>query len=109
MAGKIKCYSVRLDSLTSISEKAYKATAFDGSTAIIPKSMVFGRDYEVQKSDAYWIAAFILEQKDLQYSTKKEAWFDRDSGKMLPTYTIEKHIPKKIEPVNPQVDEDLIR
>lgn len=106
---KIKCYSVRLDSLTSISDKAYKATAFDGSTAIIPKSMVMGKDFDVQKSNAYWISAWILEQKELQYSTKKEAWFDRDSGKMLPTYTIEKHIPAKIEPVNTQPDESLTR
>jgi hypothetical protein len=76
---KIKCYSVRLESLTSISEKSYKAIAFDGSTAFIPKSMVFGNDYEVQKSDAYWIAAFILEKEDckLQYSTKKIKWIER--------------------------------
>ena len=76
---KIKCYSVRLESLVSISDKAYKATAFDGSTAIIPKSMVFGHDYEVQKSEAAWIAAFILEKEDcqLQYSDKKVKWFNR--------------------------------
>jgi len=76
---KIKCYSVRLESLISISEKSYKATAFDGSTAFIPKSMMFGDDYEVSKSDAYWIAAFILEKEDckLQYSSKKVKWFER--------------------------------
>jgi len=76
---KIKCYSVRLESLTSISEKAYRATAFDGSTAVIPKSMVLGEDYEVQKSNAYWIATFILLKEDcsLQYSGKKAQWFDR--------------------------------
>ena len=72
---EIKCYSVRLESLTSISEKAYKATAFDGSFAILPKSQVFGQDYEVQKSDAYWISAWILGQKKLQYSSKKVQWF----------------------------------
>lgn len=96
---KIKCYSVRLSSLTDISEKAYRATAFDGSNAIIPKSMVMGMDYDVLKSDAYWIAAFILEKEDckLQCSFKKEAWFDRDSGKMLPTYIIEKHKPIRKE------------
>lgn len=109
MGSKIKCYSVRLDSLTSISDKAYKATAFDGSTAIIPKSMVMGTDYDVQKSNAYWISAWILEQKELQYSTKKEAWFDRDTGKMLPTYTIEKHIPAKVEAIDVQPSSDLIR
>ena len=44
------CYSVRLSSLTSISEKAYKAVAFDGSEAIIPKSQVLGQDSELTKS-----------------------------------------------------------
>lgn len=75
---KIKCYSVRLQSLVSISDKAYKATAFDGSTAIIPKSQVFDEDLETQKSQAYWIAAFILEKEDcqLQYSDKKIKWFN---------------------------------
>ena len=76
---KIKAYSVRLADLKSISPKAYKATAFDGSSAIIPKSMVLGRDDEVQKTSAYWIAAFILEKEDckLQYSHKKIKWFNR--------------------------------
>jgi hypothetical protein len=74
---KVKCFSVRLESLISISEKCYKATAFDGSTALIPKSQVFGQDYDVSKSDAWWISAWILEQKDLQYSSKKGSFFDK--------------------------------
>lgn len=76
---KIKAYSVRLADLKSISPKAYKATAFDGSSSIIPKSMVFGRDDEVQKTSACWIAAFILEKEDckLQYSHKKVKWFNK--------------------------------
>ena len=96
---KIKCYSVRIKSLVSISDKAYRAKAFDGPEAIIPKSQVFGRDYDVQKSDAWWIASWFLEKDDvhLQCSFKKEAWFDKDSGKMMPTYHIEKHKPEKIE------------
>jgi len=75
---KVKCYSVRLAALTSISEKAYKASGFDGSEAIIPKSAVFGPDCEVQKSDAYWIAAFALKGKSLQYSEKKIEWFEME-------------------------------
>lgn len=76
---KTKCYSVRLESLISISDKAFKAIAFDGSEAIIPKSMVLGHDYEVEKSNAYWIAAFILEKDEcrLQYSSKKVKWLNR--------------------------------
>lgn len=94
---KTKCYSVRLQSLVSISDKAYKATAFDGLMAIIPKSQVFGTDYDVQKSEAYWIASWFLEKEDvkLQCSFKKEAWFDKDTGDMLPTYHIEHHKPEK--------------
>ena len=73
---RTKCYSVRLQSLVSISDQAYKATAFDGSSDIIPKSQVYGPDYEVSKSAAYWIAAWILEKKNIQYSTKKVMWFN---------------------------------
>lgn len=91
--------SVRLESLVSISDKAYKATAFDGSTAIIPKSQVFGMDYEVQKSNAYWISEWVLRQKEIQYSTKKTAWFDKETGNKLPTYKVEKHIPEERDAV----------
>ena len=100
---KTLCYSVRLDSLTSISPKAYKATAFDGSEAVLPKSQVFGQDYDVSKSDAYWIAAWILEKKDLQYSEKKKAWFDSDTGIMKPHIEVYHHIPekKKVEMIEP--------
>jgi hypothetical protein len=96
---KTKCYSVRLSSLTTISEKCYKATAFDGSEALIPKSQVFGQDYSVQKSEAYWISEWILKQKDLQYSGKKQATFDSVTRKEVPTWTIEKHEPTKINPL----------
>ena len=98
---KTKCYSVRLQSLVSISDKAYKATAFDGSTAIIPKSQVFGTDYDVQKSEAYWIASWFLEKEDvyLQCSYKKEAWFD-ENGEIQPNYHVEHHKPKKLQSLN---------
>jgi hypothetical protein len=90
------CYSVRLESLVRISHKALLAIAFDGSQDIIPASQVFGRDYGVMKSDAWWISAWILEKKSIQYSSKKQAWFD-ENGHMMPTYTIERHTPEKKE------------
>ncbi len=105
---KTKCHSVRLESLVSISDKAYKARAFDGSEAIIPKSQVFGHDYDVQKSEAYWISAWILEKKDIQYSTKKEAWFD-ENGNMQPSYHIENHKAERKEPVNLEPHAELTK
>ena len=93
---KTKVISVRVQSLVSISDKAYKVTCFDGSNAIVPKSQVFGQDYDVEKSNAYWISSWILEQKDLQYSTKKTAWVD-EKGLKISNVTIKHHIPKKIK------------
>ena len=102
------CYSVRLESLVRISDKAFKATAFDGSSDIIPASQVFGRDYEVMKSDAYWISAWILEKKSIQYSGKKQAWFN-ENGHQLPTYTINRHTPKKKEAKESNIIEEIKR
>ena len=108
---KTKCFSVRLQSLVSISDRAYKATAFDGSTAILPKSQVFGMDYDVQKSEAYWIAAWILEQKDLQYSDKKAAWYNSETHRLTPHVDIEiiHHKPAKIEPIQSQPLKESLR
>lgn len=102
------CYSVRLESLVRISDKAFKATAFDGSSDIIPASQVMGRDYEVQKSDAWWISAWILGKKSIQYSSKKQAWFDED-GRQMPTYTIERHTPERVDPKESNEINDLKR
>lgn len=96
---KVKCYSVRLKNLERISVKAYKATCFDGSDGFIPASQVFGCDNDVQKSDAYWVSAWILEKSNLQYSGKKVAWFDSETRKMLPSYTVKNHTPSKQAPI----------
>lgn len=104
---RTKCFSVRLESLVSISDKAFKATAFDGSSAILPKSQVFGEDYEVAKSEAYWISEWILQQKSLQFSRKKSAWFDTESRKRLPDYIVEKHIPERINPKHNNIINEL--
>lgn len=93
---RTKCYSVRVESVRKISDKAYIVRSFDGSEDIIPASQVFGQDYEVQKCDAYWISAWILEKKSIQYSRNKEALFDED-GNRLPDYTIERHKPEKVD------------
>jgi len=82
--------------MRKISDKAYAVRSFDGSEDIIPASQVFGPDYGVQKCEAYWIAAWILEKKSIQYSDKKQAWFD-ENGNRLPDITIEKHKPARVE------------
>lgn len=104
-----KCYSVRLKSLTQISDKCYKVVAFDGSEAMIPVSQIFGIDYEVNKSDSYWISSWILDQKKLQFSRKKIGWYDPEAGQVLPNLTIEHHIPNKKEVKQNDPDANLIR
>jgi len=103
------CYSVRLQSLTSISDKCCKAVGFNGSEALIPKQFVYEQDWDVSKSEAWWISTWILERKNIQYSSKKQAWFDRETGRQLPTYTFEKHVPEKVENINVEPDANLTR
>ena len=95
---KTLCYSVRLKEFNRISDKAFKALAYDGSTDIIPSSQIFGYDDSAQKSEAVWISAWILGKKSIQYSKKKKGWFD-ETGKQYPNFKIEKHVPTKIEEV----------
>ena len=106
---RVKCLSVRLKSLVRISDKAFKAESFDGTSDVIPASQIFGRDFDVDKSDAYWIGEWILGKKSIQYSYKKSAWFDSDTRRMLPTYTVEKHKPEKREIVDNNFINDLKR
>ena len=109
---KTKCYSVRLKSLDIISDKAYKAVAFDGSSDIIPASQVFGPDLEVGKSEAWWISAWILEKKSIQYSTKKSAWFQKEDNMpavRLESNTVTHHTPSKIDAVKSNYIDNLKR
>jgi hypothetical protein len=48
-----------------------------------------------------------LEKKNIQYTSRKEAWFDED-GRMLPTYRVERHVPEKRDIVE-NYEEDLRR
>ena len=107
MGTKTKCFSVRVEMLRSISDKAVKITCFDGSSDIFPKSAIFGRDYDVLKCEAYWIAAWILPNKNIQWSEKKSAWFD-EHGNKLPNIKVEKHAPKRVTPIDNTI-EDLKR
>lgn len=98
-----KVYSVRLKSLNQISDKCWKAEDWQGNTFLIPDSQYFGRDYDVIKSDAYWIASWIIDKEDchLQVSTKKIGWYDPKSGRIKPPViiTIEHHVPERIAPI----------
>ena len=107
----VTCHSVRLQSLTEISPKCYLAKCWNGSEAFVPKSVVFGQDWEVQKSEAWWIAAWFLVKEDvhIQYSSKKERRFNKETGAMLPEITYIRHIPEKHIPVKIEPHVDLNR
>lgn len=106
---KTKCYSVRVESMRRISDKCYSARSFDGREALIPASQVYGQDMEVSKSEAWWITAWILEKKDLQYSTKKESFFYTATGKRAPDVEIVVHVPEAIVPRPTPPDHELVR
>lgn len=97
---KVKCYSVRLKSLVPISAKAYVAEDFNGNEDVIPSSQVFGQDWDVLNSEAWWISAWILEKKKITYSNKKESVFDTETGEKQNRVFVHKHIPEAITIIN---------
>lgn len=105
---KIKAYSVRVKSIKDVSDKAVLIESFDGRKDIFPNSQIFANDYDVEKSIAIWVAAWILEKKDIQFSRKKIAWFN-ELGEMLPRYQIKKHVPENKEAVATKPNKALIR
>jgi hypothetical protein len=109
---KTKVLSVRLKSLESISEKCYKATSFDGSTSMVPKSVVFGIDYSVQKSDAYWIAHWFMMKENVKLQCgSKEGWYNPINGNVEPpiNWIVEKHKPEMLTAVEPKQVAELNR
>ena len=97
--GDVLCVSVRLESMYQISDKAFKARDFNGNEDIIPASQVFGIDYDVVKSEAWWISKWILEKKSITYSGKKTAWFSPDSRTKRQSITVTRHTPEDVKPV----------
>jgi hypothetical protein len=97
---KTRVYSVRLKNLTQITPKCHKAIDWQGNEYLIPDSQYFGRDYDVIKSDAFWIAAWIIDKEDcgLMVSTKKEGWYNPNTGIVNPPMIVHHHIPERIEP-----------
>jgi len=111
----ILCYSVKVKEIYSISDKCLKVVCFDGSSDLIPVSQYYGRDWDVEKSESHWISAWILERKDLQYSPKKSAEFEREEHEYLLTQKrsreiiIETHIPLDKSKAKVEHDSSLFR
>lgn len=101
-----KAYSVRVASVEDISPKAVRLTAFDGSSDIFPKSAIFGEDLEVTRYAALWVAAWILPKKELQFSTKKVAFFGGRGQMRRFVVQAEEHKPERVAPAgNNEIDE----
>ena len=60
----------------------------------------------LDKTMEYWIAAWILPKKKIQYSNKKQNWFSA-GGKKLPTITV--HTPSTVAPLNNNIIKTLER
>lgn len=99
---KTLCYSVRLESCYRYSPKSYKLTDYSGNSCFIPAMAFFGEDYEVTKGNAYWIAEWVLKNKDIVYSDKKKAYIDDRGNKTKDVVT---WVPQHMEPVENEIDE----
>jgi len=105
----MKVYSVKLKSLDPISSKCYKARAYNGSEALIPSALIYGRDYSSRGDNAWWIAAWIVEKVGLQHSKKRAGWRD-SSGKIREFVRVLKYVPPALDPIpDPCPAPDLTR
>lgn len=113
LSKKTRAISIRLKSLIEISPKCYKAEDWQNNSALIPKSQVFCQDYEVQKSDAWWVAEwFVLKEEfKLMVSIDKRAWYNPATGKIEPNYDteFEHHIPLALDKSKITHDDSLTR
>jgi hypothetical protein len=93
---KLFCTSIKLQALIRITDKCYKAIAFDGSEALFPVSQVVCEDLE--NENAWWVTDWILQQKTIQHSKKRQAWIDTDTLDIRVYYPtiVEHHVPTPI-------------
>ena len=106
------CYSVRVKSLRSISDKAVLIETFDGAKDVFPKSQTYVVDSESRKSNAYWISEWILRQKSIQWSEKKMRLVSKDDSGNLdisPKFAgvVTTHVPEFVAPVESNEIESL--
>lgn len=83
--------SVKVKEAKRITEKAWLLQTWDGREDIVPASQIEGWDTE----NALWVSEWILEKKDLQWSSKRKAFKTKD-GRMVLADCIRKHTPEKI-------------
>lgn len=106
----IKCYLIKLAELRHITDKACLAVCFDGREAVIPKSQIFGCGPE-GKSESFWVAAWIVERKGLQYSPDRTGWYDPKTQitPKIQFKKIERRVPVRHEPIVITADKELLR
>lgn len=97
---KTKCISVKLKEFYPISGKCFKAIDYSGREDLIPASQFFGADGD-RGEDSYWISEWILIKKSLQFSRKKSAWHDSETGRVKPNIEVITHKPAEITQEKP--------
>lgn len=103
-----KCYKVRLKRLTSISDKAYLAEDYSGNKDVLPKSQVYCPDLAAgEDEEVWWISAWILEKKSLNYSTKGAKFYDTKRHRLTSTGSM--HVAAQVEPISDNSVEELKR
>ena len=89
-----KCISVRLKSFFPIKGKSvYIAYDYNGHKDVIPEMAYFGKDEDVKKGNAYWIAKWTLKKDETELNHKykpKTAYFDENRKRCPPPVRCER-------------------
>ena len=83
--------SVKVKEAKKVTEKAWLLRMWDGREDIVPASQIEGWDGE----NSLWVSEWILEKKNLQWSSKRKAFKSKD-GRMVLADSIRKHTPERV-------------
>ena len=89
-----KCISVRLKSFFPVKGKSvYIAYDYNGHKDVFPEMAYFGKDEDVKKGNAYWIAKWTLKKDETELNHKykpKIAYFDENRKRCPPPVRCER-------------------
>ena len=103
---QVKCYLVKFKDLISISEKAFKAVAYDGSECILPKSQVVRPG---SNDNDWYVSCWIMDQKEIQHSKQKVFMVNSETMQIRPFVVIETHVPEQISVIKTEANADLVK
>ena len=102
----IKCLAVNCVSQRPISLKAFVIELENDKECILPYSQYYG-DVKNSGGDTIWLSDWIVEKKGLEPVPGMQAFYDEKTSELYLSYTVERHTPDPVEPLEHNFIDEL--